>query len=215
MHSTRAMSSLLVASLALVALSGSAFAQSARSGGSGSAQLIQQMQQLASERTALQAENARMKKELAELTKERDTLKAGRTALDQRARVSEAAVARNAQDKAAAEGEVEKLKDRMQELIVKFRETATVLKDVETERTAFKQSLASRDLELATCTAKNDALYKLNGEVLARMEGQGAMSRLASLEPFTKLKRVQLENILDEYKYRAEDQKVTSGPSSP
>ena len=94
-----------------------AVAQTTRSGGGGNAQLMQQMQQLASERTSLQAENARMKKELAEVTKERDALKSGKTALEQRARAGEASIARNAQDKQAAESEVGKLKDRMQELI--------------------------------------------------------------------------------------------------
>jgi chromosome segregation ATPase len=191
---------------------GPAAAQTARSGGSANAQLMQQMQQLASERTALQAENAKMKKELADLTKERDTLKAGRAALDQRTRASEAAmIARSAQDKASADAENARLKDRMQELVAKFRETAQTLKDVETERATFKQSLTARDAELGQCKAKNDALYKLNEEILARMDGQGAFSRLASLEPFTKIKRVQLQNLVDDYKYRAEDQRVT-GP---
>jgi len=200
---------------ACLTLTGPAAAQSARSGGSASAQLMQQMQQLASERTALQAENAKMKKELADLTKERDALKTGRAALDQRTRASEAAIARSAQDKASADAENERLKERMQELVAKFRETAQTLKDVETERATFKQSLTARDAELGQCTAKNDALYKLNEEILARIDGQGAFSRLASLEPFTKIKRVQLQNLVDDYKYRAEDQRVLPGDSVP
>ena len=210
---TRTRHSSLVAVLAclgLAAFAGSASAQSARSGGSANTQLLQQLQQLGSERTVLQAENARMKKELADLTKERDSLKAGRVALDQRVKASEAASARTAQDKQSADGEVEKLKTRMQELIAKFRETATTLRDVESERTTFKQSLATRDTELTECVNRNQALYKLNGEILTRLEGQGVFSRVARAEPFTKLKRVQLENLIDDYKYRAEDQKVTT-----
>jgi chromosome segregation ATPase len=200
--------------LALGAYAGAAGAQTARSGGSASAQLVQQLQQLGSERTALQAENARIKKELADMTKERDTLKAGRAALDQRARVSEVAVARSAQDKQTAEGETGKLKERIQELIAKFRETAQTLKDVEMERATFKQSLETRNNELTECVDKNKALYQLNGEVLTRLEGQGVFSRMASAEPFTKLKRVQLENLIDDYKYRADDKKVTTSPAS-
>jgi chromosome segregation ATPase len=208
MAATRAFAYSTSLLIACLALTGTAVAQTARSGGSASAQLMQQMQQLASERTALQAENAKMKKELAELTKERDTLKAGRAALDQRSRASEAASARNAQDKASADAENERLKERMQELVAKFRETAQTLKDVETERGTFKQSLTARDAELGQCNAKNDALYKLNDEILTRMGAQGTFSRLASLEPFTKLKRVELQNLVDEYKYRAGDQRI-------
>jgi chromosome segregation ATPase len=200
----------VVAGLGLAACAGSVNAQTVRSGGSANTQLMQQLQQLGSERTALQAENARMKKELAELTKERDSLKSGRAALDQRMKASEAAVARTVQDKQSADGEVEKLKARMQELITRFRETATTLKDVEGERATFKQSLSTRDTELTECVNRNQALYKLNGEILTRLEGQGMFSRVASAEPFTKLKRVELENLIDDYKYRAEDQKVTT-----
>jgi chromosome segregation ATPase len=203
---------MLTAFLALGACTGAARAQTVRSGGSANTQLMQQLQQLGSERTALQAENARIKKELAEMTKERDTLKAGRAALDQRTRASEAAVARNAHDRETAEAEAAKLKDRMQEQVAKFRETAQTLRDVESERAAFKQSLAARDVELTACTSKNDALYELNGAVLTRFENQGFWSRMAQAEPFTRLKRVELENLVEDYKYRADEQKVTAQP---
>ncbi len=206
----------LAVCLMMGAFAGTASAQTARSGGGASAQLMQQLQQLGSERTALQAENARMKKELAEMTKERDKLAAARTTLDQRTKASEAAIARSTQGKESAEAENAKLKDRLQELITKFRETAQTLKDVETERATFKQSLAMRDTELSACVDKNTALYKLNGEVLTRLETRGVFSRLATTEPFTRLKRNQLENRVDDYKSRAEDQKVmTSSPQVP
>jgi len=202
-----------VSLVALAALTQPAVAQTARSGGTAGAN-AQLMQQLASERTALQAENARMKKELADLAKERDTLKSGRSALEQEARANELSAGRNAKDKESAELENTKLKERMQELVTKFRETATTLRDVETERTAFKQSIATRDAELNQCIERNVALYKLNGEVLTRLENQGVWSRVASTEPFTKIKRVQLENLIDDYKYRAEEQKANPSTAS-
>ncbi len=128
--------------------------------------------------------------------------------MDPRVEASLAAAARSARDKESVEAENQKLKDRMQELIAKFRENAETLRSVETERTTFKQSLTTRETELSSCVAHNEALFKLNEEVLSRVAGQGAFSRLASLEPFTKLKRVELENLMDDYKYRAEEQHV-------
>lgn len=190
-------------------------AQTARSGGSsgGSSQvLLQQMQQLASERTALQAENDRMKKELAEITKERDALKSARASADRRLQASESEVARAARERETADGETEKLKERMQELVAKFRETANTLRDVESERAAFKQSLTEQSSALSSCKAKNESLFKLNDEVLTRLEDQGVLSRMASAEPFTKIKRVQLQNLVDEYRYQAEEQKVVPTP---
>ena len=190
-------------------ISGTAVAQTARSGGGGgNAQLIQQLQQLGTERTQLQAENERMKKELDELRKERDGLKAGQKTLTAREQAATAAVARGAQERESAASELTQQKARMQELIGKFRETAQTLKEVETDRAAKTQQLATRDTELKTCVDRNLALYQLNGEVLDRLEHQGLWSHLARSEPFTQIKRTQLENLVDGYRQKAEDQRV-------
>jgi len=188
-------------------------AQAARSGSNGqNAQLLQQLQQLASERTAMQAEQARMKKELEELRKERDALKAGQAAANQRGRAeSEAVVARSTREREAAEKELSQVKARTQELIDKFRETATTLREVENDRATVKQALAAQGQELDVCVATNLSLYKLNDEVLTRFDQQGFWSRAAQAEPFTRLKRVELENLIDSYKTRANDQKYAPG----
>ena len=191
-----------------------ALAQTARSGGGGAqnAQLVQQLQQLASERTAMQAEQAKMKKELEDLRKERDTLKAGQAAAGQRSRAeADAAVARSTRDREATEKELSQVKQRTQELIDKFKETAQALREVETDRATAKQALVRQGQELDACVANNQALYKLNDEVLTRFDQQGVWSRVAQAEPFTRLKRVQLENLIDGYRTRADDQKFTPG----
>src|SRR5262249_876564 len=66
-------------------------------------------------------------------------------------------------------------------------------------------------------------LYKLNDEVLTHYEKQSAFARMATIEPFTRIKRTQNENFVDEYRARAQDQVVTppaglpsaSGASAP
>jgi chromosome segregation ATPase len=206
-----------VAALACLAAQ-PAISQTARSGGGGAAnaQLLQQVQQLASERTAMQAEQARMKKELEALRKERDTLKAGQEAANQRARAAtEAALVRGTRDKEAAEAELTKTNQRMQELVTKFRETAQVLREVETDRATAKQAVERHIQELNACVASNMAMYKLNDELLTRMDQQGFWSRVATAEPFTRLKRVELDNLIEEYRVRAEDQKISSSASGP
>jgi chromosome segregation ATPase len=186
-----------------------AHAQTPRSGGNANSQLVQQLQQLASERTAMEAEAARNKKELEDVRKERDSLKSAQKALDQRARSSSAALAQATAQRETAEQELKQYKDKMQELIGKFRETIQQLRETETDRTTARQTLATRDRELKVCLDRNAALYKLDDEVLTHMEHESVFSRLAAAEPFTKIKRVQLENLIDDYRWRAEDQRVT------
>ena len=204
---TRGHAAVAVGCALLTAVPVGVHAQTARSGGSAGAQL---MQQLASERTALQAENDKLKKQLAGITKDRDTLKTGQQAVERRARDASAALASSNSQRAATDQELTQTKAKMQELIGKFRETVQSMRQVETEDTANRQALAVRNQELQTCVDRNVALYKLNDEVLTHIDKQGAWSRVASLEPFTKIKRVQNENLVVEYKAKAADQRAAA-----
>jgi chromosome segregation ATPase len=191
-------------------------AQTARSGGAPNTQLLQQMQQMASERTSLQAENQKMKKELDDLRKERDQLKKkGQDSANERLRAGEAALARANEQRQSTEQELTQTKAKMTELIAKFRETLATMRDVETESATTKQSLTTRDQELHVCVDRNLALYKLNDEILTHFDHQGGWSRVAQAEPFTKIKRVQLENLIDEYKGRADDQRAAPVTAVP
>jgi hypothetical protein len=103
----------------------------------------------------------------------------------------------------------------MDDLVNKFRDTATTLREVETDRATVKQALARQELDLRTCAAANDGFYKLNDEVLTRMENQGFWTSVGKAEPFTKLKRVQLENLVDSYRARAQDAQYVPGMTPP
>jgi chromosome segregation ATPase len=193
-----------------------ASAQTARSGGTGNAQLMQQMQQLASDRTSLQAENAKLKKELDDLRKDRDALKTAQQALTRRATSSELALKQQRAAQAqqiSADRELTQTKSKMDQLIAKFRETLETMRALEAEQNSTKQTLATREQALKVCAERNVALYQVNEEVLTRLEHQSAWARTAQGEPFIRIKRNQLENLVDDYKQRADSQKVT--PAQP
>jgi chromosome segregation ATPase len=190
-------------------------AQAARGGGAANAELMQQLQQLASERTSLQADNARLKQQLADVTKQRDDLKKSQQTVEQRSRVSAAALEQSSRERAASEEELTQLKARMQELIAKFRETVQTMRQIEVEGSTAKQNLATRDQQLKVCVDRNLALYKLNGEVLTHYEHDSVWAHMARAEPFTQIKRAQLENLIDDYKARAADERVGPGRTAP
>jgi chromosome segregation ATPase len=200
-------------------VSGLAHAQQARSGGGASAQLVEQLQQLASERTELQSQNAKLQKDLDDMRKERDALKSGQQSLQRRAEQSEAAVRQTQQGVAAQrqanDQEIARWRSKLDEVVAEARKIAQQLRDVETERTGLSQTLATRTQDLKVCTDRNKALFDLNSEVLTHFDHQSAFSRMAQAEPFTKIERSRLENLIDDYKARAEDQRVnftTPGP---
>jgi len=181
-----------------------AYAQTQRSGGE-SQKFMQQYQQLSAERTALQAQVAQQKKDLdaakadlAAMRKERDMLKS-------QAGASAAAVARANGEKQSAEQNIEQSKQRMAELVAKFKELGLTLKETELDRNKTRAELATRNAAFDTCAENNLQLYEITGQVLDRYEHVGMFSKVSAGEPFTKITRTRIENLVDDYRARAEE----------
>lgn len=194
--------------LALIAFTGApvAVAQTTRNAGDQqNAQAMQQLQQMTAERAALQSENARLKKELEDTKKKVDSASAQEDALKRRAQSAEAASSRLAAGAAANTESAERTRAQMDELVGKFRETAQTLKQVEAERNELKQSAGAAERQLKTCRDHNAELLTINEEVLVRLEHTGFWTKIAADEPFTRLKRTQLENLAGDYRARANE----------
>jgi chromosome segregation ATPase len=197
---------LMLSSLALV-IARPACAQTQRSGGE-SQKLMQQYQQLAAEKTSLQAQVAQQKKDLdaakadlAAMQKQRDLLKA-------QAGVSVAAVGRAQSEKQAAEQTVEQSKQRTAELVTRYRELAQTLKETELDRNKARGELTARNAAYDTCAQNNMQLYEITGQVLDRYEHVGLFSKASAVEPFTRVTRTRIENLVDDYRTRAEELRV-------
>ena len=200
------MTVMLLSSLALADMR-PADAQTQRGGGE-SQKLMQQYQQLAAERTSLQAQVAQQKKDLdaakadlVAMQKERDQLKA-------RAGVATAAVARAQGEKQAAEQSVEQSKQRTAEVVTRYRELAQTLKETELDRNKARGELTARNTVYDTCAQNNLQLYEITGQVLDRYEHVGLFSKAGAVEPFTKVTRTRIENLVDDYRARAEELRV-------
>lgn len=198
--------------LAFLCLPGHAQVQ--RSGGGEAQKLMQQYQQLAGEKTALQTQLAQMKKDLdaaraesAAFKKERDVLKA-RAGGAAAAAATAATLAQLKSSKESAERNVEVSKQRMTELVARFRETATNLKETEAERGKLRTELEARNAAFDLCADHNQQLYDINGEILKRYEHVGLFTRAAAAEPFTQITRNRLDNLVTETHIRAEELRV-------
>jgi outer membrane murein-binding lipoprotein Lpp len=187
---------------------GAACAQVQRSGGGETQKIMQEYQQLAAERTSMQAQIAQLKKDLdasksdlAAMKKERDALKGHSGGL------AAAAAQSNAAQLAAEQG-LEQSKQRMNELVSRFRETAQNLKQIEAERNAAKTELSERNRAFDQCAESNVQLFEINKEILDRYEHVGLFTKASAGEPFTKLTRTRIENLVDEYRARAEELRI-------
>jgi seryl-tRNA synthetase len=186
---------------------GPALGQAARSGGD-SSRALQQMQQLASERTALQAENEKLKGEAADLKKQLDKANAETAAAAARVKQLEAAAGRGAESGKQAAEALEKSRSQIQELITRFRATAQDLKTVETDRNALRGQHDALSRDYAACVDHNVGLYQIGRETLDRLDRHGFFSKAGESEPFTQLARARLENLIDDYRQRLEELRV-------
>jgi chromosome segregation ATPase len=189
-----------------------AHAQVERSSGGETQKIMQQYQQIAAEKTALQAQVTQMKTdldaaktELAAVKKERDALKvrAGGAA------AAAAAVAQLNASKESADKNLELYKQRMNELVSRFRETATNLKEVEADRTKLRQDLGERNAAFDKCAENNLQLYEITNEVLDRYDHVGLFTKASAAEPFTRIARTRIENLVDEYRARALENRIS------
>ena len=181
-------------------------AQVQRSGGGEMQKIMQQYQQVAAEKTALQGQLEQMKKDLdaakadlASMKKERDALKAHAGG----AAAAAATVAQLTASRESAEKNLEISAQRMNELVGRFRETATNLKEVEADRTKLREGLDERNAAFDKCAENNLQLYEITKDALDRYEHVGLFTKASAVEPFTRITRTRIENLVDDYRARA------------
>ena len=124
--------------------------------------------------------------------------------------------------------EVESAKKESQSLAEKLADTQKRLAETEAVLRATQQKLAATETErggLATtlgkqreatqsCEAKNIKLYEFGSELLDRYQSKGIWTTLVQKEPFTGIKSVEIENLLEEYRDKLAEQWVTSAGHS-
>jgi cell division septum initiation protein DivIVA len=203
--------------LSLVLLAGalSAHAQTTRQGSDGLARLQAVVQQLTSERAALQADNSKLEARVGELETQLAAAQKAHSSLASelvRTQASERLATTNGD---ALNNRLEDARTRMQELIARFRETASNLQQTEQERGALKQQLAASTQQLDLCSKRNVALYEVGNEVLDRYESKGLWTVLRQKEPFTQLKRAQIENLSEDYRARMDDAQYNAPGAAP
>jgi len=180
-----------------------AIAQTERGGGGASQKIMQEYQQLAAERTGMQAKIAQLQKDLDAAKADAASAKKERDALKPQVAAAAAAIAQGKAGKQAVEQSLAQSKQRMDELVKKFRETIVSLRDIEVDRDKTKKALSEKSSAFDVCADNNAQLFDISSEVLDRLEHVGLFTKVSASEPFTKITRTRLENLADDYRQRA------------
>jgi chromosome segregation ATPase len=83
----------------------------------------------------------------------------------------------------------------------KQRQTFQTLQDREKE-------LKQRNLKYDQCAENNARLYVIGEELIKKYKSKGVMTAVLEKEPFIQIKKVELEELVQNYKDRIEDQKI-------
>lgn len=92
-----------------------------------------------------------------------------------------------------AESNLRQTQTELAEVSASQLETQRHLKTMTSEKTALDDTLAS-------CSGKNEQLYQFGRELINHVERPEGFTSILRAEPFTQLKRVELENIFQDYR---------------
>lgn len=84
------------------------------------------------------------------------------------------------------------------------------LKANDQQRRELSKSLVQRDQGLASCNEKNARLHDFGLDLVKIYEKPSLYNEVIRSEPFTRIKRVDLENIMQGYRDKLDEQRVTT-----
>jgi chromosome segregation ATPase len=97
---------------------------------------------------------------------------------------------------------------RLKETLAELARTRASLAAREKELAGVQQIAAQQARSIRVCEDKNLKLYGVAVEVIAKHRDQGVWDAVKRKEPFTGLRQVEVENLLEEYRDRAGEARV-------
>lgn len=160
---------------------------------------------LQAEKIDLEAKNAELTKKLADLLKEhaKERTALEKTITDLNEKSSEQTT------------QIGQLDESLAKWKIGYQKMEEVAKAKEAERSKLADKLILQDRRVADYRRMNEELYKTGSEVLARYEAFGLGTALSAREPFTRLTRVKMEGLVQEFKDKLTDQKIKPSEVKP
>ncbi|HET7831558.1 MAG TPA: hypothetical protein VFK88_01195 [Gallionella sp.] len=117
-------------------------------------------------------------------------------------------------------GKYQESDKKLQQVTRLQAETSQSLRQAQQQNKQLDADVAHQLGERKICEQKNTKLYQLSVELMEKYKSKTAMDAMRQAEPFTQLERVRVENLLQEYRDRADAENITavervSSPSHP
>lgn len=169
-----------------------------------------QMQQISGEKAALEQDNAAITKARDALKKKSDELASSVARTKQRQAALEKEAEALKQDKGKLTEDIAQLKKELSESQLALRDTRQHLQQETALKQRLEQDLSARDKALNVCEIKNQKLYQYHVELINKAQNRGSLGVLLEAEPVLGFKRVEIENLLEDYRDKIDKQKINS-----
>src|SRR5262249_40655120 len=111
-------------------------------------------------------------------------------------------------DKAGLAASLEATRRQLDSETKAREQTQDTLRSREQELERVRADLEQGVQRAAVCEEKNVKLYGVGMEVLSRYDSKGCWDAVLQAEPFTQLKRVEMENLVEDYRDKLDAQRV-------
>jgi len=164
----------------------------------------QQLSEVQQQKSAVDQEKIVLEEALKKTHGETESLK--RAAASAAARVS-----RLEQGVELANKEKADLRAQLAEADKRNEDLAGQRKQLEQDLRNITSALAKQNEQRELCETNNDELYRIGRELVDWYSSKGALNAILEAEPFTRLKSVEMENLLENYHDKLEGQRLKNG----
>jgi hypothetical protein len=155
----------------------------------------------------MQQAQRKLEQEKAQLARDKGALETEVGTLRKKSEDAERLVDQAGKESAALRRARDALKTKLAETEATLAETRASLLEAQTEGTRLKSALTAEKLQLTTCTARNAEMHEAGINAIARYEAKGCFDATLQAEPFTGLKRVEIENAVEDMRERLDAQR--------
>ena len=179
----------------------------------------QQMQQIQSQVSSLEQEKARLGQDLEKADKEAKAAKSRVYRLNRELKSEQAKSDGLAKELEQTKQELGSSQERLAQtsklLEVRTRDlqqTSQNLALTQAEKQRLEGVKAWQETEIGLCEGKNKQLYGIGRELMVRFQNKSCAEITAENNPFTGPRRVEVENLMEQYRDQLDDQKIIKPP---
>ncbi len=166
------------------------------------------LKQITKEKAILEQDKLTLEKELADVSKELEEAK--ETIVDNELAIQklEAKVAGLVSTVEKRDNKIERREKQLREVIAKYQDAQLLIKQLNIDKEELQYTVEQKNAELDDYDNKNLKLYEANLELMELYENKSSLDALLQKDGITGLKQVEIENILQEYRIKSDDNRT-------